>query len=314
MVKLSASRIKTLFNCSYLYFSQYILKIPDESNSGAARGSVSHSVLECLLRPDRRWLVDKIKEVNNPFASKAVKRMARMLAKKYGVWNEEDFEMIRNFILVALKLDFFMEGAEVEAEYEFNIKTDSWHAGGFVDKVGVYPDRIQVVDYKTSKKKFAKDELSFNLQNYFYTYAVQQKYPGVPVSLQFQFLKFPKDPIQDAPQISEGEMKGFIEWLKSVGEFLSSFTLAEGLAKPAKDDIKTRWLCGKPAGSLKADGSPAFTCKFRSPFLYFELVEDGKTLKTSRSKEELDRIKKDGQEVVQKSYLGCPFYKNEWAK
>src|SRR6478736_2125582 len=115
MIKLSASRIKTYFDCSFIYYAKYLLKIPDVSNAGAARGSVTHNILECLLRDDRRPVVQEILDRNDPFLPQ-IKRMARMLAKKFGVWNPEDFELIRNFLLVALKLDFYKEGSNsVEA-------------------------------------------------------------------------------------------------------------------------------------------------------------------------------------------------------
>ena len=59
-VKLSASRIDTYKICSWLYYAQYIQKIPRSTNDGAKRGDVSHIVLECLLNPRHRYKVEKI--------------------------------------------------------------------------------------------------------------------------------------------------------------------------------------------------------------------------------------------------------------
>ena len=39
---LSASKIQTYELCSYQYYSKYVLKLPDETNSGALRGSTVH--------------------------------------------------------------------------------------------------------------------------------------------------------------------------------------------------------------------------------------------------------------------------------
>lgn len=313
MVKLSASRLKTAFSCSWLYYAKYILKVPDESNSGAARGSVSHNVLETLLRPDRKIQVEEIKLRNDPWTNPAVYRLARMLAKKYGVWNDEDFKLIQNFILVALKLDFFLEGADsVEAEYEFDISGKNWRAGGFIDKIGVYKDEVVIVDYKTSKAKFSKEELNFNLQNYFYTLAAKRRFPDLPVRLQFQFLKI-KSPIQDAPVISDDELRGFEQWLEEAGKYLTNFNEKNALDNPASASIKSRWVCGKPAGTIKDDGSIAFTCKFRVPFFYYELYQGDKFLGSSKKKEELEERKEPGQFIVQKKYEGCPVYKHEWS-
>ena len=37
LVRLSASRIKTLQSCSWSYYSNYVLKLPQTNNSGAMR-------------------------------------------------------------------------------------------------------------------------------------------------------------------------------------------------------------------------------------------------------------------------------------
>ena len=48
---LSASKIKTLQSCSWLYWCKYHLKLPEESNSGASRGTICHLIFECLGNP-----------------------------------------------------------------------------------------------------------------------------------------------------------------------------------------------------------------------------------------------------------------------
>lgn len=47
-VRLSASRIGTAKKCSWVYWSKYVNKIPDSSNTGASRGSVCHNIFEYL--------------------------------------------------------------------------------------------------------------------------------------------------------------------------------------------------------------------------------------------------------------------------
>ncbi len=54
MIKLSASRIKTLQSCTFLYWVKYHLKLPDQTNSGALRGTGTHSILEFLKKPKRK--------------------------------------------------------------------------------------------------------------------------------------------------------------------------------------------------------------------------------------------------------------------
>jgi hypothetical protein len=315
-VRLSASRIKTLFNCGILYHAQYIKKVPQgKNNSGAARGSSCHYVLECLLRPDRKERVEKILKLGDPWVDAAVKRMAKHHATKLDVGDDENFEMIRKFILVALQTDFYCEGAkEVIAEQQFNIETDAYHINGFIDKKSIYDDKVKIIDYKSSKAKFTGKEVTFNLQNYFYTLATKKEHPELPVELEFHFLKFAKDPVQKAPRISDEELVGFEEWLGEVTKFVETLSIEEAKMLAAKGSYDRGWLCGKMPGDINKAGLPAFVCQFKMPFIYFELLEKGVVMKSSRDKTELETILKSGQEIQQRSWNGCSAWSHLWKK
>ena len=47
---LSASRLKTLETCSWSYWCNYHLKLPQKQNEGALRGTVCHLVFEMLVK------------------------------------------------------------------------------------------------------------------------------------------------------------------------------------------------------------------------------------------------------------------------
>jgi hypothetical protein len=317
-VKLSPSRVKTLQGCGILYWNTYKLPnpLPRGRNSGSSRGSTVHYVLECLIRPDRKERVEKMIQFNDPWIDPATKRLAQIHADKLEVGDEENFEMIRDFILTALKTDFYLEGAEeVIVEHQFDIKTDDYHIGGFIDKLGVFPDKIKGVDYKSSKKKFTGDEVTFNLQNYFYTLALREKYPGKPTEFEFQFLKFPKKPVQESPSITDDEMKGFKLWLKEISEFIDNFTLEQAKSMAAKNGgWKTKWMCGARYGEMKADGSgPKWICESRYPYVYFLLRdENGKHISSEKDRTILEKIQKPGQTIEQHNYPGCSMWQHEW--
>ena len=57
---LSASRVKTLENCSWLYWCNYHLKLPQEKNEGAKKGEICHTIFEVLLLKNRKTYFDKI--------------------------------------------------------------------------------------------------------------------------------------------------------------------------------------------------------------------------------------------------------------
>ena len=60
LIKLSASRIKTLQSCSWMYYCNYNLKLPQKNNSGAMRGTVAHLIFEILANPRHQHYVTKI--------------------------------------------------------------------------------------------------------------------------------------------------------------------------------------------------------------------------------------------------------------
>lgn len=318
MVTLSASRISTALKCSLLYYFKYIQRLPDPSNSGALRGSATHEILECLLRKDRKPIVDFIIQNNDSFSHPAVKRMCEIWARKLGIYNDEDLALINKFILTALKNDFYHEGCHtLKAEEQFHIGGENWKATGFLDVTAVYDHYVKITDYKSSKKKFSKQELEFNLQNYFYTYATQLKYPGKPIEFEFKFLKFDKDPVQKAPQISPEEMEGFLEWCGHMSEYLDGFDKVKAVSNTAKSNIENRWLCGTATypGELKVNSQePKWYCSAKFPFTYFSLEENGKVITSDKDISVLEKIKKDGQEIKKRHHAGCGAWRHLWEK
>lgn len=313
-IRLSASKLKTAENCSWLYWVNYHTNFPKSSNSGANRGSVAHYVLECLLRKDRAPYVDKIITLGHISAVKSVERMAKIHARKLEVADDENFVMINDFILTALKNDFYCDGAtEVIAEHEFDIEGPNYSIKGFIDKIAVYPDCIKVRDYKTSKAKFDAKELSLNFQNIIYTLAAKLKYPNTPVSLRFEFLKFKKAPNQDAPEVTDTQIEGFKAYLETVADYLSKMNEETAKQNLAKSSFEKKWLCGKTCGELNKEGKPAFICGAKYPRIYWSLYnENGKFVKSSFDKKDLDKLTKEGYNIKQESYGGCPGWKFLW--
>ena len=72
---LSASRLKTLETCSWSYWCNYHLKLPQKQNEGAQRGTVCHLAFEMLVKPKHKKHYNKIVKGNSIEASPAVYRM-----------------------------------------------------------------------------------------------------------------------------------------------------------------------------------------------------------------------------------------------
>ena len=86
LTKLSASRIKTAQTCSWTYWCNYKLKLPDAGNDGSSRGTICHNVFE-LLGDHHRDEFDKIVEDgtiwNTEVVATQVKKEAEELANQY---------------------------------------------------------------------------------------------------------------------------------------------------------------------------------------------------------------------------------------
>lgn len=314
-VKLSPSKLKTLDQCSWIFWQRYFKGFPNEGNSGASRGSVTHYVLECLAKQKRRFVVESMVQANDPFIHQPTKRLVYIHAKKLNVSSDENIEMIKDFILVALKNDFYCEDSlELYLEESFYIEGSNYIINGIIDKLAVYDDRIVLIDYKSSKAKFSKEELNYNYQNLIYSLAAKKRYPNLPVKLIFQFLKFKRSPNQEAPVATDEELKKLEGYFEEVASYIATFDEKKAVAGLAKYNIKNSFLCGKKCGEMNAAGDkPAFICALKYPRLYFRLEdESGKLIKSSFDKSDLEKIKKENQKIVVASYQGCPAFKYLW--
>lgn len=300
-VFLSASRMKTMETCSWLYWCKYHLKLPDKTNDGALRGSICHLILELLLKPRHKKHYDAIMESKDIASSVPVNRTVIKFLKANDAWSDENYELCNKMIYVALNYDYFGgEGGHIdkpEEEFKIENKKPKYNIYGFIDKPVQYEDKglLKIVDYKTSKAKFKGDELETNIQAMMYSLAAKKLWPKLKRRVvQFLFLKFPRSPAQELEYTDE-QLKGFEYYLERVNKIVEEFD-----EKAANSDYATnnghQWLCG-PAKS-------GWICPFHKPFDYYSLLDkDGKQVKSSY---ENDFEPEDGQTVEKRHYEGCP--------
>jgi hypothetical protein len=306
---LSASRIKTLENCSWLYWCNYHLKLPQESNSGAQRGTIVHLVLEVLLKPNRKKYVTKLKKSNTIESIPSIERLVRKHIRKE-MLSEEDYEMCDEMILVGLNNEYFgKKGAKnIDPELEFNIENESprYNIRGFIDKFIEYKDKLEIHDYKSSKEKFKGDELDSNIQAMMYTLVAKKLKPDLNTLVKFIFLRFPKQPIQEV-EFDEETLEGFEEYLEYVNGIVDNYNEQDAVSDFAaeknmpKKGFSGPLLCGfaKEPGQLKKNGDPMWHCPYKFGFEYYEILnDDGEVIGTSK--------KKPKQNHRKKFYEGCP--------
>ena len=185
---LSASRLKTLETCSWSYWCNYHLKLPQKQNEGALRGTVCHLVFEMLVKKKHKKHFNKIFKGGTIKASPAVHRMVMkhlmQMENSFDLpmTNEENTELVDDMIVVGLNCDFFGRGGKVdnpELEFLLDSKDPEYKIRGFIDKPIVYKKgkKIKIVDYKSSKYKFRGEELHSNVQAMVYTLASKKEWP-----------------------------------------------------------------------------------------------------------------------------------------
>ena len=301
---LSASKIKTMQSCSWLYWCKYHLKLPEDSNDGASRGSVCHLVFECLGNPRHKHHYKKIVKNQSVWKSKSVKRLVISYAKKLNVYDKENMLLINDMIINGLNYDFFgdtkhkpTEGIS-EKSFEISVNEDdkNYNIRGFIDKLFLYKKQgtALIRDFKTSKKVFCGKDLTDNLQDLMYSLAVKKLYPKyLSRSSEFLFLKFNLDKdllgqsgdgVVNMEGISDDELEGFEYFLTEIQKLADSFSENHALENlAAKQDYPKDGSFGGPLscgfakypGQLKKDGTKMWHCphKFQSLSSLFNSLE-----------------------------------------
>ena len=300
-VRLSASKIKTLDTCSWLFYSKYFLKVPDTTNDGASRGTIVHLIFELLLKSrHKKKYFNKLKK--NPTAILRCKPIYRLLekhARRLSVNDKDNLALIYQMLYVGLNHNFYCKGSKsLKEEEHFEIEGDNFIINGFIDKKAFYKNKIDIWDYKSSKSKFNKEEIEANYQALMYSLATFKK-DGVIPNVKFLFLRFPDSPEQAAPKLTEDELEGFEMFLTELADLLSNYDEDKALENLAKNGRKYRWLCG-------SDKPGKWICPARKPFEFYALVdkESGKIYRSSFQKEDLTAG--DKHDVVKQTYGGCP--------
>jgi hypothetical protein len=331
---LSASKIKTLKSCSWLYWAKYHLKLPDKTNEGALKGEIVHLIFECLGEDKHKAHYDTILKKKNAFASKSVKRLILKHVRAKNINTEEAIEDIKEMVYKGLLYDFFgtKYGApsQVISEKEFEILVTeediSYKIKGFIDKLFIYNDKgiVLIRDFKTNKKKYEGKEITDNLQDNMYTLAVKRLYPELQnIKMEFLFLKQDTESeiLMQMEAKTKHEIVGFEHELTEYQKYADSFTektaynyLAAKQGIPKDKSFGGKLLCGfatKP-NEKKKDGTSKWYCTYKFPFQYFSLYnEKNELVKNAFDKKDLQKLTKPNYKIEEKTYQGCPCWNSQ---
>jgi hypothetical protein len=315
---LSASKVKVLENCSWLYWSTYHLKLPQVQNDGARKGNVCHSIFEILLNKKHIPLVKKVTKAGTVTVSKALERLIKKYIRTQGLPDHSAvFLQIDQMLLVGLKSDFYVQGGVlVSPEYKFDLIEPSFRIKGFMDKPVIKGDTIIIDDFKSAKEKFKGEDEESNLQALFYSYAARKIWPNLKPIVRFIFLQYPEDPMMVA-EFSDDALKGFEMYLSQIQKRVNIFNENSAKSSFAADQeqhdggFNGKLLCGyaKQPNQLKKDGTKMWHCSYKFPFDYYVIKKAGKIVYTVFKEEQIKPLK-DGETVEKMRYDGCPKFRN----
>ena len=299
---LSASRIKTLETCSFSYWASYHLKIPQAPHPSTEMGSLCHLILELLLKPRHIKHFEVIMKRGSVEKAEAINRLILKHLNKSKLNTDEYREFVYEWLWTGLNAEFFgdkdFKAEPPEMEFLLENESPKYKIRGFIDKCFVSKDKIKIVDYKTSKRKFKGDDLSGNVQALAYVLAAKKKWPKIKsVLVQFLFLRFPRQPKQDL-EFDTQELTGFEHYLEYMFKLINNFDEKMSVSNFAADDMDKKNLCQAKSG-------------WRCPYLdakdyYVSLNEEGEIIKSSLT----ELPAKEGLSVEKRHYDGCPRWKN----
>lgn len=321
---LSASKLKTVENCSFLYEGKYRLKLPDETNDGAILGGITHDILELLNnKPKYFKYVSKILK-SDKLPAPLIKLLKRKLTSQK--CSLDNLDKLISFILVALAYDFWMDGGEVKKPETYFELTGKYNTRGYIDAHAIYTDEkgdkyCIIRDYKSQKNKFTNKELDKNIQAYIYLLAAKKLYPQIKIEksrVEFVLLQFPEDPIQVVQNVTDETLAGIEDYLTYIqgyidefGEEHSTSNLAAHQDYPKPEDgFCGKIMCGRASfkGELKKDGlNKLWSCAMKFPYDYFSLYEGEKLVKSAYTEAELLPVKPN-QTIKQQHFGGCPAF------
>lgn len=180
LVDFSYSRIDTYQQCPARYFYSYISKEPRLFNPPAALGNIVHSVLENVLDNNKKLRLDDLEEEYD---------------KNISIWDPNN-DIPNDLISVGSTIlrEFYDENFDkdfniYEKELSFNFIIGSYNIIGFIDRVDIVGNRVNITDYKTGKWEVALKDVPTNLQLGIYALAMHNIFPDKEIYAELHYLR-----------------------------------------------------------------------------------------------------------------------------
>lgn len=183
---LSYSRLSRFEQCPLSYKLHYIDKQTAEPGLPLRFGKAVHAALEGLLKE----VIDD--ELTGPLSEDRALHFFREAWTAEGLTGIEVFEAGTKILRDFIRDQAVVDHRDVLAlEKEFRLPVGPFTVLGFIDRVDWVDDEtVEVIDYKTNRMLFTRDEVDSSLQMSLYHIAAQRLWPWVKkVKLTFWMLR-----------------------------------------------------------------------------------------------------------------------------
>lgn len=261
-IKISASRVKCLKDCSMLFYLQEIERLPQKVWPRTNHGTLIHNIFEMIMdkkRAKRRlWLKDIILNGFDIQKYPSIKRYIHLFNNRiaslepYTIKEMSDmlsvaFFGIRKYFLDDTGEKFILP--EYTNEERFQIDLGTFTISGFIDlKIKLSNDKFIILDLKSQRNKFKKDEMIDNIQGLMYELAVWEKYKAQS-HVEFILLrhaptkKNPNLHIQITPEATPAQLIGLKLYLSHLYAEVNNFGMKEAISHPHEDKFFCRNVC-----------------------------------------------------------------------
>lgn len=298
-IKVSASRLKTLEECSLRFYYGEIVGVPQGLSHIKARiGTLVHVIVEVIMNPRRSILFRHILDHGFRFSDcpPSLLRYIRWHCKRELI-HEYDLDEIAAMVDVAflgIKPYFAdpLNRPTYHNERRFELKLGDATISGFIDLLLLWSDRCVVLDFKTQKIKFPKAELDSNIQAMLYQTAVSQEFGLIP-TVDFIMLRHAPGPrasekhIQRVQPHSKPILAGLSLYVQEMYKVVNNFTFEEACANPCKND----YFCKS-------------FCPYLLPFDYLSLQKDGHQIK-SFTLDNPPKLVHNDERLIKLHHNGC---------
>ena len=209
---LSYSRLSRFEQCPLSFKLHYIEKKEADPNDSLKFGKGIHSVLEVLVREHME--MERIGTLSGARAAELWKQ-AFTAAGLSGI---ELFQEGLTIIDAFIRAQGIIDHQDVLAiEREFHLSVGPFTVLGYIDRVDRVDDEtVEVIDYKTNRMLFTRDEVDSNLQMSLYHLAARQLWPWAKkVKLTFHMLRHD---IRMVTARSQEQLDAAIKYVESMGE------------------------------------------------------------------------------------------------